>query len=280
MALVSLREDVLEARRDGRAVPLFVCGDMDGVLAIAEACEETGLPAMLGMWGGLIEGQGGAQFAEWARSTAESRDARLSLMLDHGRSVQQCRLALDLGFTDVMFDGSKRPLEENLAMARRVAQMAHERGAGMEGELGIVGHGSDYEEFGARGQGLTDVDEAARFAQDSGCDILAVAVGTAHGQYNAEPRLDLERLDAIAARVDVPLAMHGGSGLSAQQYRDAIRHGVAKINIGTDLFISARNAMARAVAGADASYFALRQAAREAIRARAEHYLNTFAGRV
>ncbi len=274
MAVTSILDEVRRARERHQAVPLFVCGDMLSAEGVIGACEATRMPGILGLWGGLLERPGGDDLVRWVRSAAERSEATFSLMLDHGGTVEQCLRALDLGFSDVMYDGSSLPLEENLANARRVAEAARAAGVGVEAELGIVGRGSEY--HSSNDEGLTDVEGAVRFASESGCDILAVAIGTAHGQYSAEPRLDLDRLRQIRSRVDVPLAVHGGSGLSEEQFRSVIEAGVSKINIGTDLYLAARDGMADAAGRDEVRYFDFLQAARDAFRARAEYYLRLF----
>ncbi len=279
MALASMLDAVREAGRGRQAVPLFVCCDIPVMEGIIQACEATGSPAILGFWPGLLARPGGTEFAKWIHALAEQSSAPLSLMLDHGRTVEQCLHALSLGFTDVMYDGSILPLQENLANTRRVIEAAHRVGVAVEAELGIVGSGSDYAEYVADGKGLTDPQAAERFADESACDVLAVAIGTAHGQYNSPPQLDLDRLRQIRQRVEVPLAMHGGSCLSDAQFRSAISNGISKINIGTDLALAAGEAIAEESRGEGVRYFRLGRAAREAVRARAQHYLKLFRSR-
>ena len=276
MALTSMLDAVREAHRQCRAVPLFVCCDMPVTEGIIRGCEAVGSPAILGFWSGFLTRPGGTEFAKWIQTLAGQSSVRLSLMLDHGKTVEQCLQALSLGFTDIMYDGSVLPFQENLANTKRVAEVAHATGAAVEAELGIVGRGADYDSYGARGEGLTDVAEAERFAAESACDVLAVAVGTAHGQYNSPPRLDLDRLRHIRQHVEVPLALHGGSGLSEAQFGLVISNGVAKINVGTDLALAAGEAVARQSRTADAGYFRLVRAARDGTQERVEHYLELF----
>ncbi len=277
MGLSSAVPSVASAREEGRAIPLFVCVDMVATEAVIEATEEAGRTAIIGLYSGQLERPRGEHFARWARAVAGGSSAPLSLMLDHGRSVDICRRALSLGFTDVMYDGSELEVQENLENCRHVVEAARAVGVGVEAELGIVGSGSRYSTFGARGKGFTDPETAATFAAQSGCDILAVAVGSAHGQYNAEPDINLELLAEIRRRVQVPLSMHGGSGLSERQFRDAIRGGMAKVNIGTDLMRTAGRRVAEAARGEEDSYFALKKSAAEAFRERAAYYLELFA---
>ncbi|MCK4284211.1 MAG: class II fructose-bisphosphate aldolase, partial [Candidatus Brocadiae bacterium] len=259
-----------------QAVPLFVCCDIPVTEGVIRACEAIGSPAILGLWPGLLTRPGGTEFAKWIQALAGQSSAPLSLMLDHGKTVEQCLQALSLGFTDVMYDGSILPFQENLANTRRVVEAARRMGAAVEAELGIVGSGSDYAAFAAHGEGLTDPQAAERFASESGCDLLAVAVGTAHGQYNSPPQLDLGRLRQIRQHVEVPLTLHGGSGLSDAQFRSVISNGISKINIGTDLVLAAGQAIAEESRGGGALYFRLGRAAREAVSARAQHYLKLF----
>lgn len=278
MALISLMDAVREARREGRGIPLFVNFDMPITEGIIRACEETGRPAFLGTWSGFLDRPGGAEFARWVCAVAERSDATLSLMLDHGQSVEHCLRAIEIGFTDVMIDASKLPLDENLADTRAVVAAARAAGVGIEAELGHVGSGRDYASFLESGAGLTDVDEAARFAAESGIDMLAVAIGTAHGEYSGEPRLDHERLRRIAACVDLPLAVHGGSGLTDGQFRALIADGIAKVNIGTLLLQASRDGIVAAAASPGVSYFRLVETTREATCRAATHYIRVFAG--
>jgi ketose-bisphosphate aldolase len=276
MALVSLAGALREAQRDRRAIPLFVNLDMPTTEAIVQACEEAGKPAFFGLWAGLLDRRGGHEFARWVRAVGEASGATLSLMMDHGRTFEDCKLAVDLGYTDVMIDGSKLPLEENTELACRVVELGHAAGVGVEAELGIVGSGRDYESFGAKGEGLTDPAQAAQFAEQTGCDILAVAVGTAHGEYSGTPRVHLDRLAAIRAATDVPLAVHGGSGLSDEQFVSLVKGGVSKVNIGTDLRLAAKDAMAEIAARPETRYHHLMMAAQAAAAERAVHYLDLF----
>lgn len=274
MALVSFVGALREAQRENRTVPLFVNLDMVTTQAIVEACEETGKPAFFGLWAGVLDRPGGLEFARWVRAVGEASSATLSLMMDHGRTFEDCKLAVDLGYTDVMIDGSKLPLQENIELACRVVELARPAGIGVEAELGIVGSGRDYESFGAQGEGLTDPEQAASFAEQTGCDILAVAVGTAHGEYTGTPRVDLDRLARIRAATEVPLAVHGGSGLSDEQFLSLREGGVCKVNIGTDLRLAAKDAMAAEAAKPESRYFHVMRAARAAAAQRAVHYLN------
>ncbi|MBR0241960.1 MAG: class II fructose-bisphosphate aldolase, partial [Kiritimatiellae bacterium] len=151
----------------------------------------------------------------------------VALHLDHGSTVKQAKDALACGYTSVMYDGSRSSYEENVKWTKFVADYAHALGATCEGEIGHVAQGDE--------TALTDVDEAVSFAKDTGVDALAVSIGTAHGYYKAEPKLDIPRCAAIAeALPDTPLVLHGGSGTPLADVRRAIESGIAKVNIATE----------------------------------------------
>jgi fructose-bisphosphate aldolase class II len=200
----------------------------------------------------------------------------VALMLDHGKSPDQCARAVDMGFTDVMYDGSTLPIEENIANTAHVVEMAHRSDIGVEAELGHVGRGGEYTEYGARRRGFTDPDSVARFVAETDVDMLAVAVGTAHGVYNGEPNLDLDLLSRIRKRVEIPLVLHGGSGLSEEQFRGAIAAGIAKINVATDLVRTAGSRLRESAVRDDASFFAMMKAVHEAMHERCSHYFDLF----
>lgn len=276
MPLVSIREQLQKAQRGGYALPLFDTFEMFGTEGMFSALEEKRAPAMVAMYGGSLERPNAPAFAAYLRAKARDATVPVSLMLDHGATFEQCMKALALGFTDVMYDGSRLPVDENIANTRLVVRVAHAMGACAEAELGHVGRGSEYQSFGAQRQGFTDPSVAERFVAETGVDFLAVAIGTAHGLYEGEPHIDLDLLQRIRERIDIPLVMHGGSGLSDDQYRSAIALGIAKVNIFTNLAVTACGRMAEAASADDASYFGIGRAAHEAFRERCGHYLDVF----
>ena len=158
---------------------------------------------------------------------AQRSKQNIALHLDHGSSLEHVVTALRAGYSSVMFDGSMLPLEENIAKTKMAADLAHAAGCSVEGEIGHVAMGDE--------TSLTSVEEAVTFAAQTGVDALAVSIGTAHGYYKAEPKLDIERCKAIAdALPDVPLVLHGGSGTPLEAVRESIHNGIAKINIATE----------------------------------------------
>jgi fructose-bisphosphate aldolase, class II len=207
----------------------------------------------------------------------EQSPVPLSLMLDHGASFEICIKALRLGFTDVMIDHSSLPIEENIAITKMVVRAAHAVGAGAEAELGHVGSGQEYQDFGAQRGGFTDPASVERFVAETGVDMLAIAIGTAHGLYKGTPQLDLELLDEIRKRVDIPLVLHGGTGLSEAQFRGAISRGISKINVATDLFVtSAQRICAQAQKDPNTNYHTFARIPYEAFRERCGYFLDLF----
>jgi fructose-bisphosphate aldolase class II len=266
----------------GYALPLFDAADSltaDGMFAALEDCRA---PAMIALYTALLEKPNARALVAYLLARAQDACVPVSIMLDHGSSFEVCIRALRFGFTDIMYDGSYLPLEENIAITRQVVCAAHAVGVGVEAELGHVGQGSEYAAFGSQRRGFTNPEHVERFVTETGVDFLAVAIGSAHGQYQGEPKLDLELLAEIRRRVDIPLVMHGGSGLWREQFQAAITGGIAKINIATDLFLSAGQRMVEVSKGERAGYFSLTQAGIEGIRTRCADHLEMFgaAGRV
>jgi tagatose 1,6-diphosphate aldolase GatY/KbaY len=179
-----------------------------------------------------------------ARAAAAELDEPAALHLDHGGSYELAERCVEAGYTSVMFDGSKLPFAENCALTRRVVELAHAHGVSVEGELGTVAHNDE-----AAPEDITSFytrpEDALRFVEETGVDALAIAIGTAHGFYKSEVRLDFERLDRIRDAVGerAALVLHGGSGVPEELLRRAVGHGISKINFGTEL----KDAFTRAV---------------------------------
>lgn len=179
------------------------------------------------------------RFGAWTRSVLQLCDRTkvpVCLHLDHGKSVKACLTAIEAGFPSVMIDGSSFPFDENVRMTRVVVAAARKEGVSVEAEIGHVGSGKVIVER-ERGEDqslLTDPEEAERFARETEIDSLAVSIGTAHGEYKAEPKIDFDRLKAIRERVTVPLVLHGGSGTGDENIARAVREGIRKINLFTE----------------------------------------------
>ena len=238
--LVNLNEVLKPAQKRGYAVGLFNTTDSDMLEAAIEAAEEERSPIIVGTAEVLLPYGELSLIAPGIIAAAKRATVPVVVHFDHGLSFDRCMEALKLGFSSVMFDGSLGKPEENIAATREVVRIAHAMGATVEAEIGHVGN------VGVTGDAdrYTTVEEAVNFADATGIDALAIAIGTAHGAYKTKPKLDLERLSEIRAALDVPLVLHGGSGLSDNDFRDTIKRGIAKVNIFTDLCLAGTRAMA------------------------------------
>ncbi len=276
MPLVSFRDQLKQASQEGYGIPLFDIFEKLGSDGIYAAAEAKRAPTIVGVYGGLFDRPGGNEICAYYVERCKNATVPMSVFLDHGDSFERCIRAMHLGFTDVMYDGSQLPMEENIKTTQMVVRAARELGIGVEAELGHVGRGSDYEAFGSRREGFTRPDDVERFVEATDVDYLAIAIGSAHGQYIGEPRLDYELLAEIRRRVDIPLVMHGGSGLSDEQFREAIKHGIAKVNIFTDLALTASARLLEVANGETPNLMAMAGAIRSGFQDRCEHYLDVF----
>jgi fructose-bisphosphate aldolase class II len=276
MSLVSIGPELDRARKGRYALPLFDTFDMHSTEGMLLALEDKQAPAMIALYSGLLERPNARAFATYVRIRAEEATVPVSLMLDHGSTFEQCIQAISYGFTDVMYDGSRLPLEQNISNTRAVVRAAHAVGVCVEAELGHVGSGTEYQGFGAQRKGFTDPDAVEQFVEETGVDFLAIAIGTAHGLYDGEPQLDLDLLHEIRGRVDIPLVLHGGSGLSDAQFRSAIAAGISKINVATDLFVTTTRHLVEAAGAEGVNYFALGETSVTSFRERCGYYLDLF----
>jgi fructose-bisphosphate aldolase class II len=264
-------------RAAGFAVPLFPAFELHGMEGMFRAAEELNAPIIVAMYSLLLDEPYAAAMAAHIRTRAQASPVPVSLMLDHGGSFEQCIRAISYGFTDLMFDGSKLGYEENILQTREIVRAGHAAGIPVEGELGHVGDGSEHIDRA----GFTDPDVVARYVRETGVDSLAVAIGNAHGLYNGEPNIDLDLLAEIGRRTDVPLALHGGTGLSEAQFKGAIARGIAKVNIGTDLYVATVRGVQAKAAGwvpNPQSYFDLNATVLSAFKERCAYYIDLFGG--
>ncbi len=230
MTLATLAEVLRPARAEGYAVAGLVCLGWEDMRAYAQAAEAEGAPVILQAGPSCRAHTPLPVLGAMMRTLAERVSVPVVVHLDHGYSAEECREALDAGFTSLMFDGSQKPLDENIAETAAIADLAHGAGISCEGEIGFVGYAS-----GAESRG-TDPEEAARFARETGVDAMAISVGNVHLQENREGGLDLGRIRAIEAVTDVPLVIHGGSGVPVDERRMLSRESaICKFNIGTEL---------------------------------------------
>ncbi|MBQ3278467.1 MAG: class II fructose-bisphosphate aldolase [Clostridia bacterium] len=233
MPFVSTKDMLAGAQQGAYAIGAFNAENMEMVQAIIAAAEAERAPVMIQTTPGTLKYAGPACFAGLVSRLARDAAVPVALHLDHGSSYELAEQCAREGYTSLMIDGSKLPYEENVALTRRVVGMAC--GLPVEAELGTVGGKEDGME--AKPQ-YTDPEEAADFVGRTGISSFAVAIGTAHGVYKGEPKLDLERLSAVREKVSIPLVLHGTSGVPEDQVRECIRRGICKVNYATDLRIA------------------------------------------
>jgi len=249
MTLVTLAQVLQPALKGGYAVPGLVCLGWEDMRAYVAAAEAEHAPIILQAGPGCRTHTPLPILGRMFRHLAEEASVPVVAHLDHGYSLEECRAALDAGFTSVMVDGSKLPLQANIDLTAAVAELAHSAGASCEGEIGFVGYAG-----GAASAG-TVPDEAARFARETGVDAMAISIGNVHLQQDAGQGLDLDRLRAIEALTPVPLVIHGGSGVPiAQRAALAATSHICKFNIGTELRMVFGSAL-RAALARDPSQF-------------------------
>ena len=239
--LVNLNDVLKDAQKNHYGVGLFNTTDTDMLEAVISAAEELRSPVIIGTAEVLLPYGELSLIAPSLLHAAKRASVPVVLHYDHGVTFERCMEALKLGFSSVMFDGSAGDPEKNAADTREIVKIAHSFGATVEGEIGHVGQASDGDE--AESDRYTTLAEAQEYLAATGVDALAIAIGTAHGAYKTKPKLDLNRLAEISAAVDTPLVLHGGSGLSDDDFRNAITGGIAKVNIFTDLCIAGDNAV-------------------------------------
>ena len=234
MPLVSMKGILQRAKEEQYAVGHYNLNSLQWAIPILQAAEEERAPVILASSDRLVDRLGGfrtiaAVIRELVREMSST--VPVVLHLDHAQSVDRCKRAMEAGYTSVMIDGSKYPIDENIAMTREVTEYARAYGVSVEAEVGIVGGSEDGMEGSIR---YADPGECLRMVKEAQIDALAAALGSVHGPYRGEPRLNFERMKEISERTDVPLVLHGGSGLPDDQIQRAIRLGHAKINVNTE----------------------------------------------
>lgn len=232
--LVSMKELLNEADKNNSAVGAFSVGNMEMVMGVLRAAEETDTPVILQIAEKRLGNSPLELMAPMMVSAAENSKVKVAVHLDHGLTLDCIKKALNYGFTSVMLDCSLKPLNENIETTKEVVRLAREYGATVEAELGVVGgNEGDTEEHIIT---CTDPKVAKYFCKETGIDALAVAIGNAHGNYPVLPELRFDVLEEIYNQTDIPLVLHGGTGITAEMFRRAISLGIRKINIATASF--------------------------------------------
>ncbi|NKB52747.1 MAG: class II fructose-bisphosphate aldolase [Rhizobiaceae bacterium] len=230
MTLATLSDVLQPALKNGYAVGGLVCLGWEDARAYVTAAEAEGAPVILQAGPGCRAHTPLPVLGAMFRNLAEGADVPVVAHLDHGYTLEECRMAIDCGFTSVMFDGSRLPLNENMDLTSTIVEMAQRSGVSCEGEIGFVGYSDGEQSLG------TDPQEAAQFAQQTKVDAMAISVGNVHLQQNHDADLDRERIAAIESATDVPLVIHGGSGVPPEIRTELARNtAICKFNIGTQL---------------------------------------------
>lgn len=235
MALVSMTELLQKAQQGKYAVGAFNCNNMEIIQAIVGAAEAENSPVIIQCSQGAIKYAGIEYISGLTKLAADRANVPIALHLDHGTSFAQVMHCARNGFSSVMIDGSKLSLEGNIALTNKVIEAVGILGISVEAELGKIGGTEDDITVDEREALFTDPDEAQRFVESTKVDALAIAIGTAHGQYKGTPKLDFERLTQIRERISTPIVLHGSSGVPDDALREAISRGVCKINIDTNI---------------------------------------------
>ncbi len=268
--LVNMNEVLRPAKKNKYAVGLFNAVNLELARGIIAAAESTQSPVIMGTAEVLLPYGPLEEVSYYLIPMAKKANVPVVVHLDHGLSYDTCIKALELGFSSIMYDCSTDSYEDNVRKVKEMADIAHSYGATIEGELGHVGdnegsaEGSDH--LADPSKFFTDPKLAKDFVEKTGVDALAIAVGNAHGAYKLPPKLDFERIRTIANTVDVPLVLHGGSGLTDNDFRQAIKEGISKVNIFTDINIAAVEAEFKKFTSMEKGVIDLIPAAVEAVK--------------
>ncbi|MBF0986718.1 MAG: class II fructose-1,6-bisphosphate aldolase [Clostridiales bacterium] len=235
MMIVNAKKMLKEARDNGKCIAHFNINNLEWTKYILEKCNELQKPVILGVSEGAIKYMGGYNVVSHLVYSLV-KDLNISidvcLHLDHGSSVESCKKAIDSGFSSVMIDASKYSLEENINITKEVVEYAHSKNITVEAEVGHIG---GVEDGIASGVLVASLDDCIKFVKETKVDMLAPAIGSVHGVYKGEPKLDFELLTSLKNNINIPLVLHGGSGIPEDKIIKAIKLGISKININTEL---------------------------------------------
>lgn len=261
-----------QAQLHGYAIPHFNVWNAEMLMGVIDAAEEQKAPIIISFGTGFTGNTVFEDFSQMMLSMAKKSSVPIINHWDHGRSLEIVQNAYNHGMNSVMRDASSFPLDENIRLTKEVVDFFHPLGVPVEAELGHVGNETVYEEALSHYQ-YTDPSQAAEFVERTGCDSLAVAIGNQHGVYTSEPKLNFEVLEKVRKAVDIPLVLHGASGISDEDIRMAIRMGISKINIHTELCQAAMDAIR---SHADDSFLELERKVRKSICQRAKEKIILF----
>lgn len=243
MAFVSTKIMLSQARKHGYGVAAFNIHNLETLQAVVETANELRSPVIVAATPSTIRYAGGDYLLAICKVAADKYDIPIALHLDHGEDVKMVQDLIQMGYPSVMIDASHHPFEKNIEIVKSITDFAKDYQVSVEAELGMLGGIEDDKSVDAKDARYTNPTLAAEFVARTGVDSLAVAIGTAHGVYKSEPKLDLDRLAEIAAKVPLPLVLHGASGVSVEDVQATIARGIAKVNIATELKIPFSNAV-------------------------------------
>ena len=277
LGLVNTRDMFAKAIKGGYAVPAFNFNNMEQLQAIIMASAETKSPVILQVSKGARNyanqtllrymAEGAVEYAKelgWAKP-------QIVLHLDHGDSFELCKSCVDMGFSSVMIDGSALPYDENVALTKQVVEYAHKYDVTVEGELGVLAGVED--EVASEVSHYTKPEEVVDFVTKTGVDSLAISIGTAHGMYKGIPEINFDRLKEIAAAIDTPLVLHGGSSSGDENLKKCAVNGISKINIFSDLLAAAMKALEEAP---PKTYLDVKELSKKGMQDCLEHYYSVF----
>lgn len=242
-----LRKMLKDANDGGYAVPAFNYTDLWDLFAIIEAANELRAPVMFASIPKVINEITPQVCGAIGKQIMMMADHPVIHHLDHSNSVELCLQAVDNNYPSVMIDASKDPLDENIKKVKQVVEYAHQRGVHVEAEIGKI-KGRDYEGTYLGDDFLVNVDEAVKLVKETNVDSLAVGIGTAHGFYEGKPELNFKRLSEVNEAIDIPLVLHGGTGIPEEDVRRAIKNGINKVNVGTQIRFTYLSAVQKEIA--------------------------------
>ncbi len=274
MSLVTLKEIIENADKKQIAVGAFSVGNMEMVIGAIRAAEELKTPIILQIAEVRLPTTPLDIFAPMLIAAAENSNVDICVHFDHGLNYETVLQALDLGFSSVMLDASLLTYEDNIALTKKVVEVAKEYGASVEAELGVVGGN----EGGGKAHEIqcTDPALAEDFCNKTGIDALAVAIGNAHGNYPVAPELRLDVLKEIDENCNTPLVLHGGTGITPEAFQECIRNGVRKVNIATASFSAVMNAAISTANSEKPNYFSLSQNMADAVYENVKNHIKIF----
>ncbi|WP_153730348.1 class II fructose-bisphosphate aldolase [Sporosarcina obsidiansis] len=255
MPLVSMKEMMIQGKKQGYAVGQFNINNLEYTQAILQAAEEEKSPVILGVSEGAARYMGGFKtVVMMVKGLMEEYGTTVpvAIHLDHGSSFEKCKEAIEAGFTSVMIDASSKPLEENIEITKKVVDLAKQHNVSVEAELGVVGGQED--DVIAEGVIYADPAECKELVEKTGIDCLAPALGSVHGPYKGEPNLGFKEMEEISGQSDLPLVLHGGTGIPLKDIQRAISLGTAKINVNTENQIQGTKAV-REILQADSEVY-------------------------